>query len=76
MPNTETQADLFAQFQHWLHSPDAALRREFPAVVNRVSTEAIIEEAMWAAYRAGYAQAAKDCDGALRLVELLKVPRT
>ena len=66
-PNDESH--LYEQFKFWLHRPDAVPRREG---ADTAPAEALIEDAMWAAYRAGYRQAAADCDGAQRLAGALK----
>lgn len=73
MPDTNPQPDLYELFKRWLHNPDAVQRSESPAVANRVAAEGVIEDALWKAYRAGYAQATRDGDGAQRLMDFLSV---
>ena len=63
----QDETQLLEQFKQWARCPDmAACRAESPDLV------AALEKGLWAAYRAGYEQAARDSEAALRLAECLQ----
>lgn len=67
---SDAEAQLFEQFKQWAYTPNATPPQATGQGDSPTAQEAL-EAGMWAAYRAGYAQAVQDCDGAQRLVELL-----
>lgn len=56
-----SEASLFALFTSWLNGPDTVLHRKMPAAMGALET------GLWAAYCAGYQQAASDRQAAQRL---------
>ncbi len=65
MPDTEAQ--LFETFKQWAHGPDTKLHAP-----TTHGLQDALEAGLWAAYRAGYAQALGDSEAALRVASLLK----
>ena len=58
-------------FNRWLHSPDAAqLMQSAPGTLDNLQT--LLNDALWAAYCAGYTQAVNDSEAAQRVMELLR----
>ena len=59
--DTTSEASLFTLFTNWLNGPDTVLHRKMPAAMGALET------GLWAAYCAGYQQAASDRQAAQRL---------
>lgn len=76
MPDSSYQelkdaARVYAAFKRWIETPNA-LPQKSPAMENALGAQAMLEEALWAAYQAGYGQGVTDSDGAQRLLSFLK----
>lgn len=56
----DTESQLFEKFKQWAHGPDTALRSP-----PTHGLQDALEAGLWAAYRAGYAQALDDSEAAL-----------
>ncbi len=66
MPDTEAQ--LFEQFKRWAYTPSTT---PLPGPVGNdiPSAQSALEAGLWAAYRAGYAQALSDSEAVQRVVD-------
>lgn len=59
------------KFERWTRDPGSALQL-LANPTGAVPTLQLIEDALWVAYRAGYAQGLQDTDGLERVLEHLK----